>query len=107
MLNAIPTTDYEAAMATFLGAIVSAPKASHNASALTYVEGETIIPVMGLGNRAYTVARGELAVYVNGQPVDLIEAGEYFDESIWLGGEVVALTECVLQPVNQPRPLHH
>ncbi|MEM7131555.1 MAG: cyclic nucleotide-binding domain-containing protein [Chloroflexota bacterium] len=70
----------------------------------TYPKGETIIPLMGLGQRAFIVASGEVVILQNGRPVDLVEAGEYFDESIWLGAEAVALTECTIVPVSEPQP---
>ena len=72
--------------------------------ASTYEQGETIMQMMGLENRAFIVTSGEVVIMQSGRPVDLIEAGEYFDESIWLGAEAVALTACVLHPVHESQP---
>lgn len=71
---------------------------------VSYPAGQTVAHIMGLGQRAYIVTSGEIAIYVNGRPVDLVEAGEYFDESFWLGGEAVALTECTLRIIQEIQP---
>lgn len=75
-----------------------------NEEVVSYAEGQTIAHIMGLGRRAFVVNSGEIAIYVNGRPVDLVEAGEYFDESIWLGGEAVALTDCTLRIIEELQP---
>lgn len=70
---------------------------------LNYSQGEVIVHVMGLGDQAFVVSSGEVVIMQNGRPVDLIEAGEYFDESIWLGAEAIALSDCRLVPVVEPQ----
>lgn len=90
-----------------LQSFVPAGTASVNAKDgqfVSYTAGQTVAHIMGLGQRAYIVTSGEIAIYVNGRPVDLVEAGEYFDESIWLGGEAVALTDCSLRIIQEIQP---
>lgn len=114
MYNAKSPTDYTISLPNFLKAVTTHKDASRRIKPITattdsiaYAQGETIIAMMGLSNSAYVVDSGELAIYVNGLPVDIIEAGEYFDESICCGGQAVALTDCTLRPVNQPSVIQH
>lgn len=107
MLDSIPSTSYVAAIANFLSTAFPVSNETSSANSVACSQGETLIPVMGSGSRAYIVTSGELAIYVNGQLVDFIDAGEYFDESIWPGGKAIAFTDCVLHPVSHPQPVHH
>lgn len=99
MLNHLPIQNNEIAALRPFSTTKTQPTQT-----VRYSQGQTVAHIMGLSHRAYVVTSGEVAIYVNGRPVDLIEAGEYFDESIWLGGEAIALTDCTLRFVTEVQP---
>jgi CRP-like cAMP-binding protein len=46
----------------------------------------------------YMVASGEVLIFRDGQPVDLVEAGELLDPRIWSDATAIARTDCILAP---------
>jgi len=47
---------------------------------------------------AYVVTRGEVMILRAGRIIDIVEAGELLDASIWRGATAVAYTDCTLAP---------
>lgn len=47
---------------------------------------------------AYMVASGEVLILRDGRLVDLVEAGELLDPSIWSDATAIAFTDCTLAP---------
>lgn len=72
------------------------PKSSSKVMAL----GGQIIFDENETSQAYQVISGEVVILRSGQMVDLVQAGELLDASIWNGATAVAWTHCVLQEVQ-------
>lgn len=77
-------------------ASIAVQPVSPESEVVSYAKGQTILPMIGTGKRSIIVSAGEVIVLMNGRPVDLIEAGEYFDESIWFGAKAIAFSDCTL-----------
>lgn len=45
----------------------------------------------------FHLIRGEIVIFSNGRPVDLVEAGEYVDTRMWVDATAVAQTDCTLR----------
>lgn len=46
---------------------------------------------------AFHLIKGEIVIFSNGRPVDLVEAGEYVDTRMWADATAVAQTDCTLR----------
>ncbi len=58
--------------------------------------GQPIFSGHEIETHAYLVTSGEIVILRNGRPVDLLEAGELLDLTLWPGTRVMALSACTL-----------
>lgn len=76
-------------------AVPTAP--TRSANEIHFTKGEPLFQALQPNGRAYLVTQGEVLIVRDGRPIDLVEAGESLDATLWPNAIAIALTDGSLQ----------
>lgn len=69
-------------------------------ASVRYERGDVIFPAGNGETLPHLLVDGEILILRHGQPVELIEPGEYYDAALWRGTTAVAYRDCTLAPLT-------